>query len=188
MKIESIKRYLRGQTIAGRRSTWANAFASALAPFDAYSKEAVAEAIGDLGQNPDGDLECVYCGQPAATWDHLYNRVIKGEFSGHGHRVRNLVPCCRTCNERKGAKSWRDWLETLQPSDLHERMLRIERFLGGSRGSRVGDILIRDVAGREFARFLEIRQQVFELIREADVLAATIRAKVSAAEAGAIDE
>ena len=67
-------------------------------------------------------------------------------------------------------------------------MLRIERFLGGSRGSRVGDILIRDVAGREFARFLEIRQQVFELIREADVLAATIRAKVSAAEAGAIDE
>ncbi len=106
----------------GRKSTVANAFASALAPHDVYSVSAVAGALRALDQGADTELLCVYCGMQAATWDHVFNRVVKGEFSGHGHRIRNLVPCCRSCNERKGSMQWRDFLLKLNSADMDIRV------------------------------------------------------------------
>ncbi|WP_313138288.1 hypothetical protein [Paracoccus jeotgali] len=88
MKASSVKKYLRPSTIMGRKSTFANAFASALAPYDIYVPAEVADAMRDLGQDPDAELQCVYCGAEAATWDHVFNRVIKGDFSGHGHTTQ----------------------------------------------------------------------------------------------------
>lgn len=163
----------------GRKSTFANAFASALAPHDIYVPAEVADAMRDLGQDPDAELQCVYCGAEAATWDHVFNRVIKGEFSGHGHRVRNLVPCCRTCNESKGQKPWREFFETRNPMDKEERVRRMEQFLGSTAAQPIGTEEMRAKAGEELMRFLEIRSQVFELMAEADRLAAIIRQKVA---------
>lgn len=177
MKASSIKKYLRPSNIMGRKSTFSNAFASALAPHDTYTAATVAEAIRDLGQDPDADLLCVYCGEAAATWDHVFNRVVKGDFSGHGHRIRNLVPCCRTCNESKGSKSWRDYFNALDPPDRDLRLGRMERFLGTADTQPVGTEAMRHKAGAELERFLEIRTQVFELMAEADRLAAIIRQK-----------
>ena len=128
----SIKNYLRPSTIMGRKSTFSSAFASALAPYDTYNPAAVSEAIRDLGQDPNAELECVYCGAKAATWDHVFSRVVNGDFSGHGHRIRNLVPSCRTCNESKGKKPWREFLETRNPPDKDVRINRMERFLGNT--------------------------------------------------------
>jgi HNH endonuclease len=175
VKAASIKRYLKASTIMSRKSTFTNAFASALAPYDAYSAEAVAGAMRDLGQDPDEELVCVYCGAPAATWDHLFNRVSGGEFSGHGHRIRNLVPCCRTCNERKGQKPWLEWLNALDPQDKELRVQRIENFLARARKELLVPSETRHHAERELKRFLEIRSQVFESMKEADALAAVIR-------------
>ncbi|MBD9529808.1 HNH endonuclease [Paracoccus sp. PAR01] len=177
MKATSIKKYLRPSTIMGRKSTFANAFASALAPFDAYDQEAVFKAIRDLGQDPDGDLKCVYCDADAATWDHIFNRVVKGEFSGHGHRIRNLVPCCRTCNESKGQKSWQDFLEIRNPPDKVERAWRLTEFLRDNDIKAMGTAAMRHEATDEMKRFIEIRTQIFELMAEADQLAADIRDK-----------
>jgi 5-methylcytosine-specific restriction endonuclease McrA len=39
---------------------------------------------------------CVYCGSGAGTADHVVPRA-----KGGGHRLGNLVPACRPCNERK---------------------------------------------------------------------------------------
>lgn len=180
MKIDSIRRYLRPQTIMSRKSTFSNAFASALAPHDAFSGPLVAEAMRDLGKDPTKDLSCVYCGEPAATWDHVFNRVIKGEFSGHGHHIRNLVPCCRTCNERKGQRHWRDWLASVGVDDEAERADRIERFLTPLESQQVAPEQFQRLAGKEMARYLEIRQLVFDLLQEADGLAASIRQKTGA--------
>lgn len=177
MKESSIKKYLRSSSIMRRKSTVANAFASALAPHDIYIPAAVAEAIRDLGQDPKAELECVYCGAMAATWDHVFNRVVKGDFSGHGHRIRNLVPCCRTCNERKGQKPWRAFLEDLNPPDKNLRIGRMEKFLSHTDAQSAGTEVMRRNAGAELARFLEIRGQVFDLMAEADRLAAIIREK-----------
>lgn len=179
MKASSIKKYLRPSTVMGRKSTFANAFASALAPHDIYVPAEVADAMRDLGQDPDAELQCVYCGAEAATWDHVFNRVIKGDFSGHGHRVRNLVPCCRTCNESKGQKPWREFFETRNPPDKEERIRRMEQFLGSTDAQLIGTEAMRHKAGEELVRFLEIRSQVFELMAEADRLAAIIRQKVA---------
>ncbi len=177
MKLESIKKYLHSSTIMERKSTFSNAFASALAPHDIYIPAVVAQAMRDLGQEAGAELQCVYCGESAATWDHVFNRVIKGEFSGHGHRIRNLVPSCRTCNERKGPKLWREFLETLNPSDKDVRILRMEKFLSSADAQPINTEAMRHKAGEELKRFLEIRSQVFDLMAEADRLAVIIRQK-----------
>lgn len=43
---------------------------------------------------------CAYCGQPADTIDH----VIPVSAGGTNHR-ENLVPCCRSCNQRKADRA-----------------------------------------------------------------------------------
>lgn len=163
----------------GRKSTFANAFASALAPHDVYILATVCEAIRDLDQDPDAELQCVYCGAEGATWDHVFNRVVNGDFSGHGHRIRNLVPCCRTCNERKGQKPWREFLETLSLPDKEVRARRIERFLSNAEAQPINTEVMRHEAGEELKRFLTIRSQVFELMAEADRLATVIRQRAA---------
>ena len=179
MKASTIKKYLKASTVMGRKSTFANAFASALAPHDDYDAAVVAEAMRDLGQDPDGELHCVYCGAEAATWDHVFNRVVKGDFSGHGHQIRNLVPCCRTCNESKGQKPWREFFDTRNPPDKDERVRLMEQFLAKTVAEPVDTAAMRQKAGDELERFIEIRSQVFALMAEADRLAAIIRKKVS---------
>ncbi|RVC63029.1 hypothetical protein EN779_06120 [Mesorhizobium sp. M4B.F.Ca.ET.088.02.2.1] len=179
MKLESVKKYLRHQSIMQRKSTFSNAFASALAPYDEFSREAVSSALRDLGQDPDADLVCAYCGHAAQTWDHVFNRVIAGEFSGHGHRIRNLVPCCRTCNERKGQKPWRDWLRLLAPPDERERAANFERFLSMADAAPITSDDMRHHTHAELSRFLQIRSEVFKLMKEADDLAAIIRSRAA---------
>ncbi|WP_312794462.1 hypothetical protein [Tianweitania sp.] len=179
MHKESIKKYLKPSTILSRRSTINNAFISALAPFDTYSEEEVRSAILDLGQDPDGELSCIYCPALAATWDHLFNRVVGGKFSGHGHRIRNLVPCCRTCNERKGGKSWRVFLEERAHQDLEARIATIDHFVSRATASIVDHAKLEGLALEELSRFEAIRAEVFQLMKEADLLAVAIRNKVA---------
>lgn len=178
MKVSSIKKHLKPNTIRSRKSTFSNAFASALAPYDEYSEAAVAEAIEDLDQDPTEDLNCVYCGKEAATWDHVFNRVVAGEFSGYGHRIRNLVPCCRTCNERKGKKHWKTFLEHLNSADKDQRIARMERFLHSHAAPDDYEV-IQSKAPEELRQFLKIRDQIFLLLGEADQLADSIRKKAT---------
>ena len=78
-----------------------HAFASALAPCSDYDEEVLSAALRFLGQDPNGDLTCVYCSQPATTWDHLVGLVEKAELRGFGHQIGNLVPSCQPCNSSK---------------------------------------------------------------------------------------
>ncbi|WP_417247501.1 HNH endonuclease, partial [Celeribacter sp.] len=178
LKASSIKKYLKPNTILSRKSTFSNAFASALAPYDVYSDAAVTAAIKDLNQNPAEDLYCVYCGKEAATWDHVFNRVVNGEFSGYGHRIRNLVPCCRTCNERKGKKYWKAFLELINPVDKDQRVDRIERFLRAHAATDDYEI-IQHKAPEELHQFLQVRAEIFRLMEKADKLAEAIRKKAT---------
>lgn len=52
-----------------------------------------------FGQIGNPDTPCHYCGQPADAPDHVVPRALGGED------VReNIVPACRSCNGRKGAR------------------------------------------------------------------------------------
>jgi len=114
-RADSIKAYLKPFKIASKQTTFNGAVQLALAVHDEFDQKKVAELIGLLEQSIDVDLKCVYCDHPAATWDHLYNNVQAKRFSGYGNRIFNLVPACRTCNEKKGSKDWRVFAKEVAP-------------------------------------------------------------------------
>ena len=170
MHYSSVRSHLRPYVIVTRRKTTINhAFAAAVAPSDKYSAEAVREAMVALGQDPE-NLLCAYCDASAQTWDHVFATVKDSGFSGHGHRLGNLLPCCKPCNSAKGNKDWRRFLAQLSAPDQSERAARIESYLSKY---ALADQLPQH--SLEYQRLIEIKAQVLELLAEADQLAKAIR-------------
>lgn len=173
MRLDSLKKHLVPYSMVSRRRTTINhAFAAAVAPFDSYDQRVARAAIGLLGQNPDSDLTCAYCGERGETWDHVNATVKDSRFSGHGHRIGNLLPCCKVCNSTKGGKTWVAYMELLKERVGYEaRRSAIERYL---QAFSTVDVVSDSVTG---VRELEvIRLKVLSLLKEGDQLAARIRA------------
>lgn len=170
MHYSSVKNHLKPYVILARRKTTINhAFAAAIAPSDEYSAATVREAIATLGQDPE-NLRCAYCDEPAQTWDHVFATVKNSNFSGHGHRLGNLLPCCKQCNSSKGNKDWRIFLVQLGAPEKLERTRRIESYLSKYSGI---DSLPND--SLEYRKFIKIKSDVLQLLAEADQLAKIIR-------------
>ena len=176
MHYSSIRSHLKPHVIVARRkSTISHAFAAAIAPSDMYSEDQVRTAMTELAMNPDEDLVCAYCGVKAQTWDHVYATVRDTHFSGFGHRLGNLLPCCKSCNSSKGNKVWDRFLNELALSpDLHlSRQTRITAHLARH---FVQDVIPNHLP--EYRQLLEIKRQVMELLAQADDLASIIRGQV----------
>jgi len=171
MRYSDIKRHLRPYLILDRRKTTINhAFAAAIAPCDAFDDRRVREAIALLGQDPDSILTCVYCDAEAETWDHVFAIVERGQFGGRGHRLGNLLPCCKPCNSRKGNKDWKSFLLNSSASDPTLRIERIERYL-----QQLG---VRDRVPDERPEYQElqaIKTQILDLMKQADHVARRLR-------------
>jgi hypothetical protein len=175
MRFTAIRQHLKPYSIIARRTTTINhAFAAAIGPCDVYHEKTVREAIVQLGQDPDSDLLCMYCGSTAETWDHVNATVSKRSFSGFGHRLGNLLPCCKPCNSRKGNKSWRNHLQSLSLDDaeVYHRETLIEAHIG--RHLKL-DAIPEELT--EYRELLRIRAQVLDLLAQADILAKAIRMK-----------
>jgi 5-methylcytosine-specific restriction endonuclease McrA len=175
MRYRDIRRYLKQYSmVASRTTTINNAFAASIAPSDIYDEQTVREAITLLGQDPDANLLCAYCGVEAQTWDHVHATVKNKEFSGFGHRIGNLLPCCKPCNSRKGNKEWRAFLRSLPiPEPLRiERESRIDAYL--NRFCTV-DAIPEHLP--EYQELQELRRRVLELLREGDKLSQVVRNK-----------
>ena len=175
MRYKDIRRFLKPYSmVASRTTTISHAFAASIAPCDSFDDQTVRTALVALGQDPDADLECAYCGARAETWDHVNATVRDKKFSGYGHRLGNLLPCCKLCNSRKGNKNWLIFLRTLPiGEELHaERENRISAYLTeyGAK-DEVPEHL------PEYEQLQELRRQVLQLFREADELATIIRRK-----------
>ena len=73
------------------------------------------------------DFKCVYCRRALThtscpfdlTLDHLVPRS-----SGGDHSVKNLATACRSCNSRKGARSWRTWATRKQRARIIKQRRR----------------------------------------------------------------
>ncbi len=181
MNFSSIKSHLKPYKIVERRKTTINhAFAAAIAPNDEYDELAVRKAIAFLGQDPDAPLICVYCKAAAQTWDHVYGTVKNSRFSGHGHRLGNLVPSCKSCNSSKGNKDWRAFLLHLSAAfgisdyDRLERESKIRRYLEANVYSDS-----EPTNSPDYDRYLELKERVLELLTEADQLAKQIRDSIT---------
>jgi 5-methylcytosine-specific restriction endonuclease McrA len=175
VRYKSIRSHLKAYSLVAKRTTTINhAFAAAIAPHDDFDEKRVREGLAVLGQDADADLLCAYCGERAETWDHVHATVTETEFSGHGHRLGNLLPCCKPCNSRKGNLDWRAWLRRLDVSEQvrSEREMRIALYV-----EKYGDIDELAKHLPEYQELLELRRQVREIFRKADALAAVIRQK-----------
>jgi 5-methylcytosine-specific restriction endonuclease McrA len=178
MRFADIKRHLLPYAIYQRRKTTINhAFAASIAPSDVFDAETVKHAIRLLGQNPDEELLCVYCDEPAETWDHVFATVRQSVFSGAGHRVGNLLPCCKPCNSKKGNREWKNYICTreaagpLREKRIHVIARYLEEFF-------VIDSVPTDLP--EYDRLLELRAEILGLMKEADSVATAIRGKMKA--------
>lgn len=176
MKKESIKSHLSPYSIwQKRRTTIHHAFASALAPCSVYDETVIDAAIRVLGQNPYSDLTCVYCEDPAKTWDHLIGLVQNSELRGFGHQLGNLVPSCQTCNSRKGSKDWRTFVETATDANYRSlRISRIERYLSEF-ASPVDLSRVQREAPELWSEYSRLKGQILALMTEADELAKKLR-------------
>jgi hypothetical protein len=179
MRYRTVRQHLKPYSLVARRTTTINhAFAAAISPSDVYEEQSVRDAIAQLGQDPDNDLVCAYCGSAAETWDHINATVRNKLFSGFGHRLGNLLPCCKPCNSRKGNKEWRAHLSSLELSD--GETVRRKGLIEGYVALR----LQRDPTPEELPEYLELlrlKEQVLDLFAQADKVAKQLRVKLSRA-------
>jgi hypothetical protein len=177
MRYSTVRHHIKPYVIVSRRKTTINhAFAAAIAPNDTYNDQAVRDALAILGQDPEQELLCAYCGVAAQTWDHVFATVKDSRFSGYGHRLGNLLPCCKACNSAKGNKDWRRFLAELElpVSVFQATEARISAYLAV--------FSLQDSfpeQSQEYERLQQIRVDVLELLGEADQLAKVIRDRQS---------
>lgn len=180
MKKTSIKAHLKKYSLVQKRKTTINnAFASAIAPFDIYDEQKIDAAITFLGQTPQENLVCVYCGGDAQTWDHLVSLVEGGRLRGFGHQLGNLVPCCKACNSQKGSKDFAVFI-TSSANIKGDKEKLIERLGLYSRkfAQPLSMELIETHAPKEWSRYNQIRNEIIELLQEADELTDVLRKKI----------
>jgi hypothetical protein len=94
---------------------------------DTFDESTLAKKLEMLGQSANEPMQCVYCFAPARTIDHLNGLVENSRYTGHGHVVGNLVPCCERCNMSKGGKPWRDFAQLMgTPPEQIDRIATYE--------------------------------------------------------------
>jgi len=183
MKRESLKSHLRAYSIVGRRKTTINhAFASAIAPHDDYDDELVVEALVALGQDPESDLYCGYCDKnPAETWDHVFGLVKGQQFSGFGHTIGNLLPCCKQCNSSKGNKNWREFVSfrIKDESQRTEKINQLERYFSRYLNDcYLAQDKIEELCPDEMRQLKEAHDKIIALMEHSDKIAVILREKI----------
>ena len=172
-----------GLTISGRSSTMVNAFVNAVVPFVLPSPSEIAHVLRILGMEPS-DVRCAYCGDKATESDHLYPLVREGSPTGYITSIRNLVPACGKCNQSKGGRPWKEWMQgtaRLSPRsrgipDVEARIARLEAY---EEWAQPVPIPLDTLADAElWERYTSLRQQLLTSMSEAQILANTIRGQV----------
>ena len=177
MRTEDIKKKLRPHRIHGRKSTLTTAFASAIAPRDDYEPDRVNRVIRDLRQNPS-NLKRVFCGKPATSWDHLVPLIKDKKFSGYGHWLGNLVPCCTDCNALKRGVDWRDFLKSQDPSNFHAKKTLLLRHVEKYGRTKISSRKIERLCGAEMRHLDKLRDGIFDRMKEADRVASVIHERL----------
>jgi hypothetical protein len=121
--------------IIGRSSSITNAFVNGIIPSIEPSEEEIREALSIL-EMKESNVQCIYCGDKATEWDHLRPLIYGKRPTGYISEIHNLVPACGKCNQSKGNKEWRTWINgdaKLSPKtkgikDIKYRMVLLEKY------------------------------------------------------------
>jgi len=126
---------------------------------------------------------CAFCGStPAPRNDHLI------PVFGCGDRVRrNIVPACQPCDDSKGKKGYREWMQTsrssrslkkfrrLSDAEIEARIKLIEKWQSGYKPKTEAELF-----GKDYDKYLEILQRMDELCAEAKQLTDGVKARRNA--------
>ena len=180
MKKKDIKRHLQIYSIYNKRRTTINhAFASAIAPSDDYNEKEIDKALIFLGQNPNMDLKCVFCNDEAETWDHLIGLVKNGELRGFGHQIGNLVPCCKSCNSKKGSKEFDKFIREYSKIDGNKtELIELLSNYQIKFAKKINLDLLKEKRTDDYNEFLKVKEEIFALMEKADILATELRSNI----------
>lgn len=139
--------------ITGRTSSITNAFVNGIIPCVYPSSHEIQQALEILGLEAT-DLRCAYCGDPSTEWDHLRPLVRNKRPTGYISHIFNLVPSCSKCNQSKGGRHWKEWINSSSPKapkkrgiiGIEEKIRRLEAF---ERWHPVEPIDFRKIVGED---------------------------------------
>ncbi len=192
--------------IESRSSTVARAMASSLMPrlkATVEERRAIVQLSLKEKEIPDviKKLQCVYCGAQATHLDHLFPFITNKKPTGYFTEPANLVPCCDQCNQKKGAKSWYDYMKDLidnekdnnKKKELEERRTNLnlychEKHLPDKNGE-VRDTNNEFVVNDHILNFMEdsnIRDWWFDLYNEVVNALHNAQIQIDAFKAGII--
>lgn len=139
--------------IIGRSSSITNAFVNGIIPCISPSDDEIKTALNLLEQD-ENDVRCVYCGDKMTEWDHLNPLIVDQRPTGYISEIKNLVPSCGKCNQSKGNKYWKDWINSkakLSPKtrgilDISKRIELIERY---EHNNKPLELNFEEIVGKE---------------------------------------
>lgn len=172
-------------SIAGRSSSITNCFASSIIPVIHPTASEVAQALRILGLSAD-DLRCVYCGDPSTEWDHLRPLIVAQRPTGYISEIKNLVPACGKCNQSKGNKPWRAWIQSNAPRspkargllELEERIGRLEAFENWGTPRKIDFETV--LGSNQWARHWHNWNAVIDELRKAQEFAKGLQVQIAA--------
>ena len=169
--------------ITGRTSSVTNAFVSGIIPSIYPTEKEVVKCLEILKLN-ETDLRCAYCGNIATEWDHLRPIVSKKKPTGYVSDIYNLVPSCGKCNQSKGNRHWKEWINSSAPrspksrniSDLDNKIKCLEMY---EKWKNVTPIDFEKLIGNDlWTQHWENCKNLHKMMEEAQKLAETIRKKI----------
>lgn len=179
-------------TILARLTSVTNSFANSIIPAVKPTETEVQQVLDILGMG-DGAV-CSYCGDPATEWDHFRPVVVDKRPTGYITEINNLVPACGKCNQSKGNKHWREWMEgsadrsptTRQVDGLAGKIQRLQDYEDWSQPTQLdlAQIVGRDVWDEYWASWVEIRER----LTRATAIASHVQQLVAAAHAQGVVE
>ena len=171
--------------ITGRSSSITNVFVNAILPTIIPTENEVRDALDILGMTRE-NFQCAYCGDTASEWDHLNPLVVDKKPTGFITEINNLVPSCGKCNQSKGNKDWKVWIQSSaklspQTRGIKDLSIRIVRLTAYEKVKRPKRLNVEEIAGAElWSAHMENLRQILLAMSTAQELAMKIRARISA--------
>lgn len=165
--------------ITGRISTVTNCFVQAIVPAVLPDPDEQQMVLEILKVDPSA-MTCVYCGDPAQHWDHLYPYVKEKRPSGYLNESKNLVPACGPCNTSKSGYPWKAWMQGLAKGSptsrgvqgIEDRIAKLESLEAaiGLKPRNLADYVDAELWQRYWAQLDEIEARLFSAQKDAEVI------------------
>ena len=92
-----------------------------------------------------------------------------------------LFTCCKKCNSEKGNGLWVDFLngKGVDDSQRKERITKIHNYLEKYLPKKLSYENTKKICANEIKEYNSIKNQIFDLMKRADVVAQSIKNKVT---------